>query len=122
VEIESHIPMHTALFRPAAIAFREHLQRAKFERPRLPYLSNVSARFESHERIGDLLELHVHSPVLWRESIDFLSSSVRDPVFVEVGPRSILCNLLSRSWTKHPRHRTDVEALDAAIQELSRAA
>jgi [acyl-carrier-protein] S-malonyltransferase len=122
VEIESRIPMHTPMFEPVSKVLGPILRRVPWSTPHAPYLANVTARFEDARRIPELLELHVHSPVMWRASIDLVSKTVEEPVFVEVGPRSVLCNLLSRSWTKSPRHRTDSETLDAALEEIARAA
>lgn len=125
VLIESRVPMHSPMFEPAAEVFRPALERAPWRSPALGYLPNVTARPEpspSCSRIAELLRLHVHCPVLWRASVDFVADSVTRPVFVEVGPRSVLCNLLSRSWHKVPRFHTDVDAFDMALEEIARAA
>jgi [acyl-carrier-protein] S-malonyltransferase len=127
VLIENRIPMHASMFRPVALRLARTLQRASWQTPKLPYLPNVTARFErspSPSRIAHLLARHVFSPVRWRESIDLVTE--RDPsvVLVEVGPKTVLYNLLSRTWKKNARFATDGkhEGLNALAQDISRAA
>lgn len=126
VVIERHIPMHASIFRPAAEALRPALEAAPWKSPTLPYLPNVKAGFEDDptpERIVELLYRHVFSPVRWRESIDFLAERYPDAAFIEVGPRAVLHNLLSRKWHTNPRFKTDApegqpsqfEAIAAAV-------
>ncbi len=110
VLIEDRIPMHASIFRPVAVRFARALQRARWQTPRLPYLPNVTARVErapSPTRIAHLLARHVFSPVLWRESIDLVTARHPDAIFVEVGPRTVLFNMLSRSWKRNARFATD---------------
>jgi [acyl-carrier-protein] S-malonyltransferase len=108
--IEDRIPMHTQLFRPAAESFRPALEAIVWGRPALPYLPNVLGRVAPHpgpEQFVELLSLHVCSPVLWRESIDFLTERDADLAFVEVGPRAVLYNLLGKRWKSNTRYKTD---------------
>lgn len=127
--IEQRIPMHASMFSPVATALRPALERAPFKAPRRPYLPNVLGCFEEAPtpgRIAELLALHVHSPVLFRASIDFLSERIPDAAFVEVGPRAVLFNLLSRKWVRRPRFKTDAPddpgpAFKATAQELAGA-
>lgn len=125
VLIESRVPMHTPLFEPVARAFRPVLERTSWRRPALPYLPNVVARFEMEpapSRIVELLASHVYSPVRWRASIEWVAARVPQATFVEVGPRTVLSNLLSRSWCKVPRFHSDIDSFDAMIEEVGRAA
>jgi [acyl-carrier-protein] S-malonyltransferase len=110
VLIENRIPMHTQLFRPVADAFRAALAAIDWGSPALPYLPNVLGRFMENpgpDQMVELLSRHVYSPVLWRESVDFISELSDDLVFVEVGPRAVLYNLLGKRWKSNPRYRTD---------------
>jgi [acyl-carrier-protein] S-malonyltransferase len=110
VMIEQKIPMHASIFRPAADALRPVLDAARWRTPSLPYLPNVLARFEeapTSGRITELLCQHVYSPVRWRQSIDFIADLHPDAAFVEVGPRAVLYNLLSRKWRANARFKTD---------------
>lgn len=130
VIIERRVPMHASIFKPAARAFRPALEHTPWRTPRLPYLPNTLGRFEpdvTPARITRLLSMHVHSPVLWRESIELCAELHPDAAFIEVGPRSVLYNLLSRRWIKSPRYRTDTPddpgaAIVSIAKELGHAA
>jgi len=111
VLIERRIPMHSTPFRPAALAFRPALEKAPWRTPRLPYLPNVLGHFEpdpTPARITDLLERHVHNAVLFRDSVELLAAAHPEAAFIEVGPKAVLHNLLSRRWLKVRRYCTDV--------------
>ncbi len=126
VEIEPNIPMHSTRFRPVADVLRDALENAPWQPPRLPYLPNVTGRFETDPvpaRFVDLLLRHVFSPVRWRESIDMLVDRMPGASFIEVGPRSVLYNLLAPRWHKVDRHRSDSaeglpEAFAATVRKL----
>ena len=127
VVIEEKIAMHASTFRPVAGALARTLQRAPWRTPRIPYLPNVTARPEqapSPTRIAHLLTRHVFSPVRWRETIDLVAQRASDVVFVEVGPRTVLFNMLSRSWKHNARFATDGrhEGLGWLAQEIRHAA
>ena len=88
---------------------------------------NVTGRFEpaaTPTRIAHLLTLHVFPPVLWRESIELVTRRLPGVVFVEVGPRTVLFNLLTRSWIRNARFATDGRHEDLAelSQEIRHAA
>lgn len=109
--IEHRIPMHSSVFRPVAELLKPHLDQAPWKQPRKPYLPNVAAtpmETPTAAEIVDRLTRHVYSPVQFKASIDAIVARHRDAVFVEVGPRSVLHNLLQRRWLTNPRHRTDV--------------
>ncbi len=110
VLIEKRIPMHSTLFRPVADALRGTLEEAPWQTPRLPYLPNVLGQWEldpSPQRIADILERHVYTSVLFRASIELLARENEGAAFVEVGPRAVLHNLLSRKWLRVKRFCTD---------------
>ena len=110
VVIEPHIPMHSSRFAPVAAAFRPALERAPWQTPRRPYIPNVYGRPIETPTAADLvdtLSLHVHSPVRWRDSLDFLAERHPDAVFLEVGPRAVLYNLLDRKWLPNRKRKTD---------------
>lgn len=110
VVIERKIPMHASSFRPAADALRPALEGAPWKPPTRRYLPNVTAAYEvdpTPARIVELLYRHVFSPVRWRDSIDLVASEVPDAAFVEVGPKAVLYNLLTRKWRSNLRLKTD---------------
>jgi [acyl-carrier-protein] S-malonyltransferase len=110
VVIEKRIPMHTELFRPVAAALRPHLAQAPWRAPNQPYLPNVTAELLDSPRPEDFIDLlcrHVFSPVRWRESIDLLTRCHPDAVFLEVGPRGVLFNLLQKRWHTNRKFKSD---------------
>jgi [acyl-carrier-protein] S-malonyltransferase len=108
--IERNVPMHSSLFRVVGERFREHLELLEFTAPRLPYLPNRLGELldnPSRAQLIDLLSTHVHEPVLWRRSLDHIVAKHPDAVFVEVGPMSVLHNLMHRKWLRNRKFRTD---------------
>jgi len=130
VIIEPRLPMHSSRFEPVGRALRAVLEQVGWKPPANPYLPNVVGRIVEDPGPGDfvtLLSQHVHRPVLWRQSVEFIADHVEQAVFVEVGPRRVLCNILSRKWRSNARFSTDPGEGEAAsferlIEELGRAA
>ena len=103
VIVEERIPMHTPRFEPVAAPFRAVLQSAQWTgRARVSYRANVSGRVADPDRdtVIDHLTRHVYQPVHWRTTVDALASEYHDAVFLEVGPRTVLRDLMLRRW--HP--------------------
>ncbi len=110
VIIEKNVPMHASSFAPVAARFRRHLEGLSFGAPRRPYLPNRLGRIvnaPTDRDFVDHLSAHVCSPVLWRRSIDYLAEHRPGAVFVEVGPKSVLCNLLNRKWCRNRKLSCD---------------
>ena len=110
VIIEPRLPIHTSCFKPVSTAFAAVLAAACWQSPFRPYRPNVSAECETivdPARFKDLLAAHVCRPVLWRASIEQVWANNPGATFVEVGPKSVLTNLLSRSWRPFNRAKTD---------------
>jgi len=124
VEIESRIPMHCSRFAPVADVLRPALEAAPWQPARRAYLPNVLARWlrdPSAAEITELLCRHVYQPVQWRRSIDLIADQFIDAVFIEVGPRAVLYNLLSPRWRRVVREKTDhPEDITAAFASLVR--
>lgn len=108
--IDRNVPMHSSLFREVAARFREHLETVAFRPASKPYLPNRMARLLHEPTQAELVEMlstHVSEPVLWRQSLDNLVAEHPDAVFVEVGPMSVLHNLMHRKWLRNRKFRTD---------------
>lgn len=108
--IERQIPMHCSVFRSVAEQLLPHLRAASWRRPSREYVSNVIGGFvpdPSGATFCDLLARHVHSPVRWRQSIDAVVDRFPQAVFVEVGPRGVLYNLLQKRWHANRKFKTD---------------
>ena len=124
VVIDKRLPMHCSLFAPVAALFRPALAAAPFTMPGRPYLPNVLGRFADDvhpDRIRALLAEHVHRPVLFRQSIDVLFDRAADGAYIEVGPRSVIYNLLGKKWHPFRRYKTDADTnLAAAVSEMAK--
>jgi [acyl-carrier-protein] S-malonyltransferase len=128
--VDARLPMHSPVFEPVAHRLASALERTRFWRPRRPYLPNALGRFEpdaSPRRVRELLALHVYRPVFWRQALECLDAQVRDPVYVEVGPKSVLTNLIGHRWLRRPHYATDSSEgfpahLSATVEELRHAA
>ena len=75
--------------------FRKFLQSTTFAEPRIPVLSNVSARPHLSADLAANLAAQITHPVRWTESMEWLLQKP-DPNFVEIGPGNVLSGLLKR--------------------------
>ena len=110
VIIERRVPMHASSFASVGVEFRSALAAAPWRAPRRPYIPNRLGRVlvdPTREQFIEQLAAHVHSPVLWRQSIDLVVRDYPDAVFVEVGVKAVLTNLMTRKWIKRPRYTCD---------------
>jgi len=104
--VERRIPMHTQRFAPAANAFSPALEAAPWRTPYRAYWPNVTAsplELAGSGAIKELLRRHVMERVLWRQTIDALDVLYPDAVFVEVGPRNVIANMICRRWIARSR-------------------
>jgi [acyl-carrier-protein] S-malonyltransferase len=110
--IDPRLPMHARIFKPVAVAFREALECAEWQLPRLPYLSNTTGDFLEEPSSGDFVDRlyrHVFSTVQWTRSIESVLQRFPDAALVEVGPKAVLYNQLSREYRNIPVFRVDDE-------------
>jgi len=86
---------HSPLVERAAERFRPALERVTWKDPVPPFMSTVTARFESAQRLGGLLVEQLTGPVKFTQAVRGL---VREGVelFVEIGPGQVLSGLLKR--------------------------
>jgi [acyl-carrier-protein] S-malonyltransferase len=113
--IDDRIPMHTSLFSGVAEQFRPHLERAQWQPVHRPYLPNTAAQLipePSGPVFVEQLAGQVYRPVKWRQSIETIVNFCPDAVFVEVGPRAVLFNLLQSRWIKNRKFKSDGAALN----------
>ena len=119
--IEFRIPMHCSRFKPVAAMLAPLLSEAPWRQTERAYLPNVSGKFKNvatPAAITDCLTHHVYSPVLWRQSIETIIARHPDCVFVETGPRRVLCNLLNRRWIRNQHFASDETAPEAIADSL----
>ena len=89
-------PFHCALMQPAADAMAEALAKVTMNVPRLPVVSNVTAKAESNpDDIRGLLVQQVTGLVRWRESMLWLKAQGVGQI-AELGSGKVLAGLMKR--------------------------
>ncbi len=111
---------HSPLVAHAADRLRPAVEKIRFSEPTAPFMSTVTARLESAQRMGPLLVDQLTAPVRFTQAA---SELVREGVrtFVEVGPGNVLSGLvkrIDRSVKAIPVN--SLSALDKLDESLSR--
>ena len=90
------VPSHSPLMKPAAEKLARELDNIKIKALNVHVISNVEAKpLLSEERVKDLLEKQLYSPVRWVESIQMMKQEGIESV-IEVGPGRVLTGLVKR--------------------------
>jgi [acyl-carrier-protein] S-malonyltransferase len=86
---------HSPLVARAADALRPAIERVRFQEPVAPFMSTVTARVESAQRLAPLLVDQLTAPVRFTQAASgLMKEGVR--TFVEVGPGNVLSGLVKR--------------------------
>ena len=86
---------HSPLVARAADRLRPAIEKVRFQEPVAPFMSTVTARVESAQRMGPLLVDQLTAPVRFTQSAtELMREGVR--TFVEVGPGNVLTGLVKR--------------------------
>jgi [acyl-carrier-protein] S-malonyltransferase len=95
VKLQVSGAFHSPLVARAADRLRPAIDKIHFQQPVAPFMSTVTARVESAQRIGPLLVDQLTAPVRFTQSAKEL---MRDGVhtFIEVGPGNVLSGLVKR--------------------------
>jgi [acyl-carrier-protein] S-malonyltransferase len=112
---------HSPLVARAADRLRPAIDRVKFQEPVAPFMSTVTARLESAQRMGPLLVDQLTAPVRFTQSA---SGLIREGVrtFVEVGPGNVLSGLVKRiDKSVKAISVNDLAALDKLHEKLAEA-
>jgi len=89
-------PFHCAMMKPAAKILENYITDFNFNNPKIPLVSNVSAKGEtSKDEIKKLLIKCVYSRVKWREIVEFFSKN-KVVKATECGPGKALTNMFKR--------------------------
>ncbi|KXS14844.1 FabD/lysophospholipase-like protein [Gonapodya prolifera JEL478] len=92
-------PFHTSLLSPAAAELGPLLKDTHFERPVVPFVSNVTAgRVDDATEIGPLLEQQVTKTVQWHRSVDWLRREGGVGRWLCFGPGRTLANLIRKEF------------------------
>jgi [acyl-carrier-protein] S-malonyltransferase len=111
--VDDRLPMHSGIFRPAADAFRPALERSEWRSAHAPYLPNIDGNFREHQSAMDYIDIlyrHVFSTVQWQRSVNLMAQRYSDATFIEVGPKSVLYNQLSREHRTLKTQHADKES------------
>jgi len=110
---------HSRLMESAKVKVADALSRLPMQLPRVPVVSNVTARPGASEaEIKDLLVRQVTSPVRWAESMQWLISQGFTR-FVEFGPGGVLAGLMKRINKEVEMISIgDCATLDGAVMKL----
>lgn len=87
---------HSRFMRAAGEEFRAYLGELKFSAPKIPVISNVTARPYEHDEITENLARQMTSTVRWSESIQYLmglGSGSNEMLFEEVGHGDVLTRI-----------------------------
>ena len=87
---------HSDLMRAAVDEFREFIEHIPFSKPESAILFNATAGGEiDPDKIKDIMARQLISPVRWYDiMVNMLNDGLR--VFVEIGPKTVLCGLLRK--------------------------
>ena len=112
---------HSPLVARAADRLRPAIEKVKFQEPTSPFMSTVTARVESAQRMGPLLVDQLTAPVRFTQSAtELMREGVR--TFVEVGPGNVLSGLVKRiDKSVKAVSVNSIEALDRLPELLSEA-
>jgi len=89
---------HSPIMKPAEEILVNALNNVEFRKARIPVYCNVDAQPHTEPHIlKENLKRQLTSPVLWHQTI---TNMIKDGVneFVEVGPSSVLSNLINKSY------------------------
>ncbi|MDC0127411.1 ACP S-malonyltransferase [Methylophilaceae bacterium] len=90
------VPSHCKLMQPASILFGDYLNQINFNLPEFPVIQNFKAiEYNEIEKIKFALVHQLFNPVMWTQSIKYLSSKGIN-LFIEAGPGKILTGLNKR--------------------------
>jgi [acyl-carrier-protein] S-malonyltransferase len=96
VKLPISIASHSPLMEPAAQVFRQALANAAIQTPQVPIYGNLNAApLVSVDAIKQELDAQLTGSVRWTELIQAMIAAGVE-VFIELGPKDVLCGLLKR--------------------------
>ena len=112
---------HSPLMDEAAEKFKEVLEDIDFSAPAFAYYSNVTGLCEKDPKaIKTILVEQIRRPVLWYPIVkNMVEDGIR--VFVELGPKKVLTNLIKRSVSSMDVRQfqfEDLEGLKRVLDEI----
>lgn len=110
---------HSPLMGPAVARLRGQLKNARFQKPRIPVVSNVTAcTVNDPEKIRHLLGEQIAEPVLWEQSLRAFWADGYSR-FAEFGPGQVLTGLVRRTLPGAATRNLDNPSLFAPLEATS---
>ena len=98
IPLKTSLPFHSPLMKKAEEEFSSFLNRVKFRKPSITYVSSVMAEpIEDEEKIREVLISQITKPVRWLQTVKKLNELGVDE-FIEVGPGKTLTNMGKRDF------------------------
>jgi len=112
---------HSPLVARAADRLRPAVEKVRFSEPTAPFMSTVTARLESAQRMGPLLVDQLTAPVRFTQAAsELVRGGTR--TFVEIGPGNVLSGLVKRiDRSVKAISVNSLSALEKIEEALSRA-
>lgn len=115
VQLKVSAPFHCPLMYPAAIKLKWELEKCLFNEMEWPVISNVTALpYTGKDEVVENLVSQITYPVKWQQTIEFMQSNGVTKA-IELGPQSILKNLIAKNTSTIKAFSYDKEE---DIQEL----
>lgn len=119
IPLKVSAPFHSPLMQPAADQFAVELQKYHFTPLQWPVLSNVTAMpYQDQTVIATNLTRQLVQPVRWVESMAYLRQQGIE-VAIELGPQTVLKNLLKQNAPSIVAYSYDKEGDIIAIGQLT---
>lgn len=95
IKLKVSAAFHSRYMADAQKEFAQYIKKMQFSSPKIPIISNVTARIHEQGRIQDTMVKQLCSPVRWTDSIRFLLDN-NCQEFEEIGPGKVLTNLVKK--------------------------
>ncbi len=90
------VPSHCSLMTEVSKKLSELFNSIEFQPPQIPIINNADALFlNKTEEIRESLIRQLNSPLLWEDSIRLMIKNGVE-IFIEIGPKKVLCGLIKR--------------------------
>lgn len=91
---------HSPAMQEASLAFKQFLEKVPIHPPRIPVISNVTARpYASKHDMIELLTMQMTNTVQWERIISYFETHFVDMI-VDAGPNGVLKNLINKDRRK----------------------
>lgn len=99
-QLKLNLPFHTPFFAHQTEEFKCLLNKVKISTPRVPVISNVTARpYKNDSEIRERLSVQISHPVKWAQTMEFLCQQGITHA-IEFGPKRILSKFFLDSYPK----------------------